>query len=361
MKRLLSAMLCLSLALGLTACGQPSAPAQSEHNPPSPSVTATVTPEPTPTTEPTPDVPPEPTESVPPPSVTTPEPSVEPTPEPTPTWPVYYFGTPLEQTEPVEDTHFENAAYLGDSRTEGLQLFGGLRQGDYFWARGMSVFRVDDPTFATFEIDGEKLTMIGVLSKKQYDAVYIMVGVNELGYSAESYEKGLGEFMDKVLAAQPEAVVYLQILPPVNDEVAAANGLASYINNANIARFNEAIVRVAREKKVVLLDTAEVYRDENGSLPAELASDGCHFVFGGYARWADYLRSHVMDPQRYHYNRSLDPTPEPPAEPSPEPSMEPSAEPSAEPSVEPSVEPAPEPSETPTPSGESSEEVTEEV
>lgn len=349
MKRLLSAILCLSLALGLTACGQPPAPTQSQHNTPSPSVTATVTPEPTPTPDVTPDVTPEPTASADDPVDNTPEPPVEATPEPTPTWPVYYFGTPLEQTEPVEDSHFENAVFLGDSRTEGLQLFGGLRQGDYFWARGMSVFRVDDPTFATFEIDGEPLTMIGVLSKKQYDAVYIMVGVNELGYSAESYEKGLGEFIDKVLAAQPEAVVYLQILPPVNETVAAANGLASYINNTNIARFNEAIVRVAKEKKVVLLDTAEVYRDENGSLPAELASDGCHFVFGGYARWSDYLRSHVMDPQRYHYNRSLDPAPEPPAEPSPEPS------------AEPSVEPSPEPSETPAPSEEPSKEVTEEV
>ena len=208
----------------------------------------------------------------------------------------------------------------------------------------MTVFRVDDPKYAIFDVDGEMLTMIGALGKQEYSAVYIMVGVNELGYMASSYESNLSIFIDKVLAAQPNAVVYLQTLPPVNEEVAAENGLASYINNTNIAKFNEAIVRVAAEKRVVLLDTAEAYRDETGALPANLASDGCHFVYSGYARWVDYLRCHVMEPDVYHALRVAEPTPDPDPEPSVEPTSEPSVEPSAEPSPEPSAEPTPEPS-----------------
>jgi lysophospholipase L1-like esterase len=222
----------------------------------------------------------------------------------------------------VEDTFFDSVVFLGDSRTEGLQLFGGLRRGTYFWARGMTVFRVDDPKYAIFDVDGESLTMVGALGKKEYTAVYIMVGVNELGYMASSYEENLAIFIDKVLAAQPNAVIYLQILPPVNEEVAAARGLAPYINNTNLGKFNDAIIRVAAEKKVVLLDTAEAYRDENGNLPADLASDGCHFVFSGYARWVDYLRCHVMDPDVYHALRNAESAPEPSAEPTPEPSPE---------------------------------------
>ena len=236
----------------------------------------------------------------------TPTPTPEPTPEPTPAFPLYEFGTPLEESEPVEDdTFFDNAVFLGDSRTEGFQLFSGMKNGDFFWARGMSVFRADSPDYKVFEIDGESYTLVGTLSKKAYDAVYIMIGINEMGYPAESYEKGLGELIDKVLAAQPEAVVYLQTLPPVNDAVARASGLADYINNKQVNLFNEAIVRVAAEKRVVLLDTASVYRGEDGQLPAEMASDGAHFVYSGYSIWADYLRCHVMDPERYHYNRVL--------------------------------------------------------
>ena len=237
----------------------------------------------------------------------TPSPTPTPTPEPTPTplpWPVYEFGVPLEESEPVEDdSFFDNAVFVGDSRTEGLQLFSGLKNGTFYWARGMSVFRADHEDYEVFEADGEKLTLVGVLARGEYDAVYIMIGVNELGFGAQAYGEGLAELIDKVIAAQPKAVIYLQLLPPVNDAMCRANGLASYINNDNVAAYNEAITQVAADKRVVLLNTAEVYTGEDGQLPRELANDGCHFVYGEYGRWADYLRSHVIDPERYFYSR----------------------------------------------------------
>lgn len=237
----------------------------------------------------------------------TPDPTPEPTPEPTPTPPpydLYQFGVPLEESEPVaDDSFFDNAVFLGDSRTEGLELFGGLKHGTFHWARGMNVFRADSEDYKVFEVDGEDRTLVGTLSGRSYDAVYIMIGVNELGFAPSEYEKGLSELIDKVLAAQPEAVVYLQIMPPVNDSLCRRSKLADYITNANLAKFNEAIVRVAAEKKVVLLNTAEVYTGEDGQLPAELASDGCHFAYGAYKLWADYLRNHTIDRERYFYSR----------------------------------------------------------
>lgn len=227
------------------------------------------------------------------------------TPDPVPTTPLYQFGIPLEEQEPVEDDScFENAVFLGDSRTEGLQLFGGLKCGTFYWARGMSVFAADDEEgHKVFDVDGEKFTLVGTLSKHAYDAVYIMIGVNELGYPAESYEQGLGELVDKVLTAQPEAVVYLQLMPPVNDAMCRANKLGDYINNDKLNQFNAAITRVAERKQVVLLNTAEAYTGEDGQLPEELASDGCHFSYGAYTLWADYLRGHVMDREQYLQSR----------------------------------------------------------
>ncbi len=359
-KRFLTSLFCLGFCLTLSACTPPPDVTPSVERP-TPSATDPVV------VTPSPEITPEPSEPVASPSESTdpqpseppvqtpapepsPEPSVSAEPTPAPSEPLnsplsdYQFGTALEETAKAEDSFFDTAVFLGDSRTEGLQLFGGLRRGTYYWARGMTVFRVDDPKYAIFEVDGEMLTMIGALSKKEYRAVYIMVGVNELGYMASSYEKNLAIFVDQVLAAQPNAVVYLQTLPPVNEEVAAENGLAPYINNTNIAKFNDAIVRIAAEKKIVLLDTAEVYRDETGALPADLASDGCHFVYGGYTRWADYLRCHVMPPEVYHALRMAEPTPEPSVEPTAEPTAEPTPEPTPEPTAEPTTEPTPEPS-----------------
>lgn len=233
----------------------------------------------------------------------TPEPTPEPTPTPPP-WEPYQFGVPVEESDPVaDDSFFDDAVFLGDSRTEGFELFSGMKHGDFYWARGMTVFRVDDPEFKIAEVEGEKLTLMGALGKKSYASVYIMIGVNELGYPAESYGEGLAKFVDQVLAAQPEAVVYLQVMPPLNDAMCRRNNLAGYINNDNLKAFNEAIVRVAAEKKVALLNTAEAYAGEDGQLPEELANDGCHFAYGAYARWADYLRRHTIDRDRYFHSR----------------------------------------------------------
>lgn len=295
MRRVLSCLVCILLLL--TAGCSISASARSA--PPESTAPVQAAPSLTPAPELTPAPAPIPTPA--PTPASTPEPA--PTPEPVEP---YEFGTPLEESEPVEDdSFFDNTVFLGDSRTEGFQLFSGMKHGDFYWARGMTVFRADSEDYRPFNIDGKECSMLEALARKRYDNVYVMLGVNELGCDADSYESGLGELMDRILELQPDAVVYLQLMPPLNDAMCRQNSLAYYINNDNLAKFNEAIARVAADRRVILLNTAEVYTGEDGQLPRELASDGCHFSYGAYTRWADYLRTHVMDRDRYFGNRAL--------------------------------------------------------
>lgn len=212
----------------------------------------------------------------------------------------YTFGQPVpENSTDVDESWFEDAVFLGDSRTEGLQLYSGLHAGDFFWHKGMTVFRVDDEDYRQIEVDGKSMTMMEALARKQYAKVYIMIGVNELGYPASSYAKGLKAMVDRVKEIQPNAVIYLQTLPPVNEQVAADSGLGSYINNTNVNTFNDIIVETAREKQVALLDVASVFRDDQGALPADMASDGVHFRREGYQLWYAYLRCHVLTADEY--------------------------------------------------------------
>jgi hypothetical protein len=223
---------------------------------------------------------------------------------------VYWFGQPVEESEPVEDEWFRDAVFLGDSRTEGLQIYSGLRDGDFFWRRGMSVFQVNDPEKRFFEVNGLKMTMLEALGQTSYEKVYIMIGVNELGYPAASYGKGLRSMIDQVKVLQPEAVIYLQTLPPVNETLAAQNGLGSYINNTNVDAFNQVIVQVAWEKQVALLDVASVFRTEQGDLAEDMASDGVHFYREGYTLWYDYLKTHTLDPEVYASGQTPEEPPE---------------------------------------------------
>lgn len=124
-----SLSLCALALVLLAGCGTTSG----HYVPPSPDAALPASSAPSAAPEPTPSPTP------------TPEPTPTPTPEPTPT-PVepYEFGTPLAESQPVaDDSFFDSAVFLGDSRTEGLQLFSGLKHGEFYWARGMTVFRTD--------------------------------------------------------------------------------------------------------------------------------------------------------------------------------------------------------------------------
>lgn len=239
-----------------------------------------------------------------------PAPEATPTPAP-PTGPVtpYTFGTYVEESTPVEDSWFETAAFIGDSRTEGLKAYSGLQYGDFFFSRGMNVFRVDDANYKVVSINGQDYTILEALALKKYNSVYIMMGINELGYPLASYRSGLSKLLQRVNEIQPDAVIYLQTLPPVNEEAARKNSLNESINNANVAAFNQVIVELATQYKVALVDTGAAYRDENGSLPADLASDGVHFTPSAYRRWVDYMASHTMSFQRFDESRKQGATP----------------------------------------------------
>ncbi len=229
----------------------------------------------------------------------------EPTPEPLPEGEQYVFGEFLEETEPVpDDSVFDNAVFLGDSRTEGLQAFSGLKHGTFRWDRGMNVFRAVSEDYQVFEIDGEPANLVECLAVQQYDAVYLMLGINEMGYPVSSYQSALYTLLDAIREAQPEAVLYLQTMPPVNETVCQSNGLGEWLNNANVDAFNEVIRQAAKEKQWVLLDTASIYRGEDGTLPEDRTSDGVHFTFDGYGIWARFLRCHWMDRDRYLQSRT---------------------------------------------------------
>ena len=124
--------------------------------------------------------------------------------------------------------------------------------------------------------------------------------MNELGYyNTENYLATFGKFLDQVKEAQPNAVVYLQNLAPVDEAKCAKYGQASCITNARVAVFNELFAQLAREHRVCLVDVYSALSDENDGLPSEATSDGIHFQRPWYETWLACLMSHTVDPEAY--------------------------------------------------------------
>lgn len=208
--------------------------------------------------------------------------------------PPYDFSRPVPEREAVENSYFDDAAFVGDSRTNGFMLYSGIGTGENLAANGVSIFRLSERKSLT--IDGEKYTPLEALSLKQYGKVYIALGVNELGYNNDKgyYEKFCAA-IDEIRRSQPNAVIYIQGLIPVNeDQYLAATG-HDYLTNDHLRVYNQLMQQVAEEKKVVYVDVYEAFVDENGSLPEGDSRDGVHLYKESCQRWLEYLKTHTVD------------------------------------------------------------------
>ena len=210
----------------------------------------------------------------------------------------YDFTQPAPETDAVDDSWFDDAVFLGDSRTDGLRLYGGVPGADFIQHTGITVFDVD--TKDRIRIDGQTYTMMEALGLKQYGKVYVMLGINELGYfNDNAFATAYADMVDEIRAIQPDAVVYLQNLVSVNPDKCAANNQPYYVTNEQIAVYNDIIAEVAAEKHAVLVDVNAALVDETGILPAEGSTDGVHFTKDYYIKWYDYLKIHTVDPELY--------------------------------------------------------------
>lgn len=205
----------------------------------------------------------------------------------------YDYTKPVPESEAVEDDYFSDAAFIGDSRIEGLSLYGGLAEGDYITSTGMSVFQVD-----TREITykGQKMKVLEALGQKGYKKVYISLGVNELGmHNDQGYYDHYLKLVQNVKAQQPDAIVYIQLLIPVNDRKCRESKIANYITNEQIKVYNELLYQIAEEERVFLVDPAEVIVDPaTGEPPYDATGDGVHFYRASYQNWIDYLKKHTI-------------------------------------------------------------------
>jgi lysophospholipase L1-like esterase len=188
------------------------------------------------------------------------------------------------------DDYFSNALFIGDSRTQGLLLYSNLGNAGYYAARGLTVEQVFKK--AVVDSGSGKLTVSDALSRRAFGKVYLMFGLNELGWnSADKVIEQYGRVIDRVRETQPDALIYVQSIMPVSARKSAKDPVH---NNPNIARFNGMIEQLTEEKNVIYLNVGESVSDENGVLPEEASSDGIHLNKKYCIKWEEYLRAHEL-------------------------------------------------------------------
>ena len=196
--------------------------------------------------------------------------------EPTPTDSRYYedAGKVALTTEypyaKANISYFDDAAFLGDSRTLGISDYAGLDAADFYCDSGMTIFKILEEE-VTYQKTGSKVLMPEVLQNKKYGKIYIMLGMNELGYgNTEMYLEQYRQVLIQIREWQPEAIIYIMANLHVSEE---KNNMETEFNNMNINSKNAASAELANGTDVFYLDVNPVFTDEEGYLNAELTFD----------------------------------------------------------------------------------------
>ena len=234
---------------------------------------------------------------------------------PPPKLPRYDFTQPAPERAAVDNSYFDDAAFVGDSRTDGFMLYSGVGTGKGFTSNGLSIFKLAEKKALT--IDGKDYTLLEALELEQYGKVYLSLGVNELGiYKDDAFYESYCQAIELIRQAQPNAIIYIQGLIPVNEgEIVNYNGNKYKLSNEHLRVYNDLMRRAAEEKQVVYLDLYAAFADENGELPQGSSRDGVHLGKESCIRWLEYLKTHTVEYDDLYPNGPPKAEPVQPAEP----------------------------------------------
>jgi hypothetical protein len=190
----------------------------------------------------------------------------------------------------VDASYFQGAVFIGDSRTQGLQLYSGLTTPRYLCAVGATVASIYNDS--KVKTSSGKVPIMTALHQAAFSKVYIMLGVNELGWVySKTFTNQYAKVIKDIRAINPDAKIVLQSILPVSAAQEAKHG---YINNERIAAYNKLIEKLAADNSCTYLNVAEAVTASDGCLADSLTGDGLHLNKPGCQRWKQYLEAHPL-------------------------------------------------------------------
>ena len=202
----------------------------------------------------------------------------------------------IEEGKSEETTHNkgtnvkfdETVAFIGDSRTQGFIMYNGLKDVQDYSYVGLMVDTAVSKKFAKTS-NGEKITLLEDMKGKNIKRVYIMLGVNELGWSyPQVFKSKYKELIKEIKKIKPNAQIYVQSIIPVTKSRDKSD---KYFNNTRIEQYNKLVKEVASEENVEYLNVQSALVNSEGYLPEETSPDGIHIGKSYCEKWLEYLKN----------------------------------------------------------------------
>lgn len=188
----------------------------------------------------------------------------------------------------VDESYFDDALFIGDSRTVGLRDYTDLSEhADFYCETSLTIYKVMEENFKGLG------TIEEALGAKDYGKIYIMVGINELGRgTTEDFMAKYTEVVDRLHELEPEAKIIIQGIMRVSGEKSESDAI---FNNSNINARNRAIATLADNETIFYIDVNEVVCDEEGNLNGDYTFDQIHLLGVYDDLWKQFLLSHGIE------------------------------------------------------------------
>lgn len=167
----------------------------------------------------------------------------------------------ISNTNQVGKEYFDDSLFIGDSRTVGIMEYGNLNNATFFANTGLSVYNVLDKSISVPKVG--KLKLEQLLNLKKFGKIYVMLGINELGYNLNNSIKRYKELIEYIQKNEPNAIIYIEANLHVTKNKSDGDKI---FNNKNINLFNNSIKELADNKKIFYIDINEKFNDNNGNL-----------------------------------------------------------------------------------------------
>ncbi len=198
-------------------------------------------------------------------------------------------SSPAREMTEADVTYFDDALFIGDSRTVGLSEYGNLGNAEVAADTGMSVYKIFKKRFTLRS--GEEKTLEELLAERQFGKIYMMLGINELGYDFEHTFGKYREMLERIRALQPDAIFFLEANLHITKKKSETSDV---YNNAGIDRLNQAVSAFADGETIFYLDVNELFDDGEGNLAEEYTADAAHILAKYYPDWTKWLLGHAV-------------------------------------------------------------------
>ncbi len=200
---------------------------------------------------------------------------------------------------PVGEDYFTSILFIGDSRTQGLQIATGGYGASFYADRGLSIDGVSSKKFITRTKpsgEAQTISILDALTEEPFgEKIYIWLGLNELGWrSTEKFETSYRTQLAEIRRLCPNAEIVLMALIPVGKNAIVIGVDSNDQANLRVREYNDILLRLAEEAGVYFLNCYEAFADETGYLPNGYANDGIHLRKEQNLALCEYIRSHPI-------------------------------------------------------------------